>query len=220
MSIKVLIADDHPVLRTGLISLLASEPDIEIVGEAENATECVQMALDLAPNLILMDINMPGGSGLEALEEIRRAAPETKVLFLTMHDDVGYLKHVLSKGGSGYVLKHAASCELISAVKMVVGGGIFIHPQHARALASVTDTAVPRDDVDMRELLDRYDSLSQREAEVFELICLGHTNAEIADATSLSVKTVETYKSRLSAKLGISSRSGLVRAGIDLGILS
>lgn len=220
MSIRVLIADDHPVLRTGLISLLTSEPEIEIVGEAENAAECVEMALEREPNLILMDINMPGVSGLEALEELRRAAPEAKILFLTMHDDVGYLKHALSSGGSGYVLKQAASEELISAVRMVVGGGIFIHPQHARALASVSDAGVPRDDGERRELQYRYDSLSQRETEVFKLICLGHTNAEIAEMTSLSVKTVETYKSRLSAKFGLSSRSGLVRAGIDLGILS
>lgn len=220
MSIRVLIADDHPVLRAGLISLLSSEPDIEVVGEAENGPECVDMALKLAPDVILMDINMPGGSGLEALQQIEQEAAGGRVLILTMHDDIQYLKHVLSNGGSGYILKQAASEELISAVRTVASGGVFMHPQHAQALASASAGTLSRDEDEKSALLNRYDSLSKREAEVFRLICLGHTNSEIAEMGSLSVKTVETYKSRLSGKLGISSRAALVRAGLELGILS
>jgi len=219
MSVRVLIADDHPVLRAGLISLLASEADFEIVGEAENGPQCVEMAVKLAPDVILMDINMPGGSGLEALEEIGRQAPEAKVLVLTMHDDIGYLKRVLGVGGAGYILKQAASAQLISAVRTVANGGVFMHPHHTRSLRS--EEQVPPGDPEAKSpLADRYQSLSPREIEVFRLISIGHTNAEIAELSSLSVKTVETYKSRLSHKLGLSTRASLVRAAIELGVLS
>jgi len=180
----------------------------------------VEKAIVLEPDIILMDVNMPRCGGLEALAKVRADLPGTKVLVLTMHDDVGYLGRVLASGGSGYVLKQAASDELLSAIRTVNDGGVFIHPHHALILASnapdqPSDGGVGSD----TDLTRRYDSLSEREAEVFKLVALGHTNAEIAEMTFLSVKTVETYKARLLKKLGVESRAALVRAALELDIL-
>jgi DNA-binding NarL/FixJ family response regulator len=218
--IRVFLADDHSVLRAGLVALLTAEPDMEVVGEASDGYECVEKAIVLEPDIILMDVNMPRCGGLEALSKVRAELPGTKVLVLTMHDDVGYLRRVLASGGSGYVLKQAAGDELLSAIRTVNDGGVFIHPHHALILASNTpdqpsDGGVGSD----TDLTRRYDSLSEREAEVFKLVALGHTNAEIAEMTFLSVKTVETYKARLLKKLGVESRAALVRAALELDIL-
>jgi len=218
--IRVFLADDHTVLRAGLVALLTAEPDIEVVGEASDGYECVEKAIVLEPDIILMDVNMPRCGGLEALAKVRADLPGTNVLVLTMHDDVGYLRRVLASGGSGYVLKQAASDELLSAIRTVNDGGVFIHPHHAQILASnapdqPSDGSVGSD----TDLSWRYDSLSEREAEVFRLVALGHTNSEIADMTFLSVKTVETYKARLLKKLGVESRAALVRAALELGLL-
>jgi two-component system response regulator NreC len=219
-AIRILLADDHSVLRAGLIALLDSEPDIVVVGEAADGVECHDRALALRPDIILMDINMPNCGGLEALDKIRRELPDTKVLILTMHDDIGYLKHVLSSGGSGYVLKQAASEELLSAIHTVNDGGIFIHPHHAKALARDSATT---DDASLRRtstLVERrFASLSDRESEVFRLLALGHSNGEIAELTFLSVKTVETYKARLMGKLEIASRAELVHVALELDLL-
>ena len=219
--IRILLADDHSVLREGLVALLDSEPDIVVVGQAADGAECHDRALALRPDIILMDINMPNCGGLEALDKIHRELPDTRVLVLTMHDDIGYLKHVLSSGGSGYVLKQAASEELLSAIHTVNDGGIFIHPHHARALARDVVTA---DDASTRTtstLVERrYASLSDRESEVFRLLALGHSNGEIAELMFLSVKTVETYKARLMGKLEIVSRAELVHIALELDLLS
>ncbi len=219
-AIRIMLADDHSVLRAGLIALLDAEPDIVVVGEAADGVECLEQALALRPDIILMDINMPNCGGLEALGNIRRELPDTKVLILTMHDDIGYLKHVLSSGGSGYILKQAASEELLSAIHVVNDGGIFIHPHHAQALArdsSTTDDASTRRTSNLVE--QRYASLSERESEVFRLLALGHSNGEIAELTFLSVKTVETYKARLMRKLEIVSRAELVHIALELDLL-
>lgn len=218
--IRMLLADDHSVLRAGLVALLAAEPDIDVVGQAADGVECQEQALVLRPDIILMDINMPNCGGLEALGKIRRELPDTKVLVLTMHDDIGYLKHVLSSGGSGYVLKQAASEELLSAIHAVNDGGVFIHPHHAQALALDSMTA---DDVSVQRsgnaLEQRYETLSEREREVFRFLALGHSNGEIAGFMFLSVKTVETYKARLMRKLEILSRAELVHVAIELDLL-
>jgi two-component system, NarL family, response regulator NreC len=220
-AIRILLADDHSVLRAGLIALLDAESDIVVVGEAADGVECLEQALALRPDIILMDINMPNCGGLEALGSIRLALPDTRVLILTMHDDIGYLKQVLSTGGSGYILKQAASEELLAAIHTVNDGGIFIHPHHAQALARDSATA---DDMSTEKsgnaLERRYGSLSDRESEVFRLLALGHSNGEIAELMFLSVKTVETYKARLMRKLQIASRAELVHVALELGILS
>ncbi len=219
--IRILLADDHSVLRAGLIALLGAEADIVVVGEAADGVECHEKALVLRPDIILMDINMPNCGGIEALTNIRRELPDTKVLILTMHDDIGYLKRVLSFGGSGYVLKQAASEELLSAIHAVNDGGIFIHPHHAQALARDSATA---DDTSTERfgnaLGQRYGSLSEREREVFRLLALGHSNGEIAELMFLSVKTVETYKARLMRKLEIASRAELVHVALELDLLA
>jgi len=218
-AIRILLADDHSVLRAGLIALLDSETDIVVVGEAADGVECREQALALRPDIILMDINMPNCGGLEALGSIRLALPDTRVLILTMHDDIGYLKQVLSTGGSGYILKQAASEELLAAIHTVNDGGIFIHPHHAQALACDSATA---DDASTERSGNerRYRSLSDQEREVFRLLALGHSNSEIAELMFLSVKTVETYKARLMRKLEIASRAELVHVALELGILS
>lgn len=219
--IRVLLADDHSVLREGLVALLDAESDIVVVGQAADGVECHEQALVLRPDIILMDINMPNCGGIEALGKIRRELSDTKVLILTMHDDVGYLKHVLSSGGSGYVLKQAASEELLSAIHTVNDGGVFIHPHHAQALARDSVTA---DDASTQgpgnELERLYGSLSERETEVFRLLALGHSNGEIAEFMFLSVKTVETYKARLMRKLEVASRAELVHVALELDLLS
>ena len=218
--ISILLADDHSVLRAGLVALLDAESDIVVVGQAADGVECHEKALVLRPDIILMDINMPNCGGLEALGNIRRELPDTKVLILTMHDDIGYLKHVLSSGGSGYILKQAASEELLSAIHVVNDGGIFIHPHHAQALArdsASTDGANTKRSGNVLER--RHDSLSERESEVFRLLALGHSNGEIAELMFLSVKTVETYKARLMRKLEIVSRAELVHVALELDLL-
>jgi two-component system response regulator NreC len=218
--IRILLADDHSVLRAGLVALLDAEPDIVVVGQAADGVECHERAIALRPDIILMDINMPNGGGLEALGKILRELPDTKVLILTMHDDIGYLKHVLSLGGSGYVLKQAASEELLTAIHAVNDGGVFVHPHHAQALARGSATADEESAERTDNLLGRrYSSLSERESEVFRLLALGHSNGEIAEFMFLSVKTVETYKSRLMRKLEIVSRAELVHVALELDLL-
>ncbi len=219
-AIRILLADDHSVLRAGLVALLDAESDIVVVGQAADGLECHEQALALRPDIILMDINMPNCGGLEALGTIRRDLPETKVLVLTMHDDIGYLKHVLSSGGSGYVLKQAASEELLSAIHSVNDGGVFIHPHHAQALARNSATSDSASAQKAGNLIEqRYGSLSDRESEVFRLLALGHSNGEIAALMFLSVKTVETYKARLMRKLEIVSRAELVHVALELDLL-
>lgn len=219
--IRVLMADDHAVLRAGLKALLAGEVDIEVVGEAGDGFECMEKVISLAPDVVLLDINMPRCSGLAALKEIQEKAPATRVLILTMHDEVGYLRQILASGGAGYVLKQAASDELLSAIRTVHDGGVFLHPHHARILANGgSDDLSGLSNAPNSEAEARYRSLSHREAEVLELVALGHRNSEIAEMLFLSVKTVETYKARLMKKLDLQSRAALVRFALELDILS
>lgn len=219
--IRIVIADDHSVLRAGLRALLEAEPDIEVVGEAQDGVDCVGRAVELEPDVILLDINMPHCNGLEALAQIHDLCPATRVLVLTMLDDSVYLRQVLASGGAGYVLKHAAGDELLSAIRTVHDGGVFLHPHHAVALAgqspdssSATEDAPPVD-----EKQTRLRSLSERESEVFRLVALGHSNAEIAELMFLSVKTIETYKARLMKKLALRTRAELVRYALEVGVL-
>lgn len=215
--IRILLADDHTVLRAGLKALLNAEPDMTVVGEAGDGDECVALATERRPDVILLDIKMPNCSGLEALERLRTCAPESRVLVLTMHDDAGYLRQVLTAGGAGYVLKEAASDELLSAIRAVYQGGTYLHPNHTRIL--LDDTLDSQKSGGDDEATGRYHQLSDREAQVFKLVALGHRNSEIAEMLHLSVKTVETYKARLKQKLGLRSRAALVRYALELGIL-
>jgi len=217
--IRIVLADDHVVLRAGLRALLDAEPDLEVVGEAGDGVDCVEKVTKLVPDIAVVDINMPHCDGLAALETMREQAPETRVLILTMHDDIGYLQRALSLGASGYVLKQAASEELLSAIRTVHHGGVYLHPDHARILAEDRPhgQAAPAPPLDEKHT--RYESLSERETEVFKAVALGYRNSEIAEMSFLSVKTVETYKARLMQKLGVHSRADLVRYALELGIL-
>lgn len=218
---SVLIADDHPVLRAGLTALLSAEEDIEVVGEASDGSDCVERVVALKPDVVLLDINMPRCNGLEALSRLRELVPETRVLILTMLDDPAYLRQVLAAGGAGYVLKQAAGDELLTAIRTVRDGGVFLHPHHAQLLAAEDDGDLegptPRSTNEFEALVM---TLSDREAEVFRLVALGHRNAEIAEMMFLSVKTIETYKARLMKKLGAETRAQLVRLALEVGILS
>ncbi len=218
-TIRVLLADDHAVLRAGLKVLLEAESDIAVVGEAADGLECVNLASETQPDVILLDINMPNCNGLEALKDLRQRVPESHVLILTMHDDEGYLRQVLTSGGSGYVLKQSASEELLSAIRAVNQGGTYLQANHTKvllehALNQGQNQSLVKDD---KQLL--YQSLSERETQVLKLVALGYRNGEIAKSLHLSVKTVETYKTRLMQKLELRSRATLVRFALDLGIL-
>jgi two-component system response regulator NreC len=211
---RILLADDHAVLRAGLRLLLDAQLDFEVVGEAGNGRDVLTLAAELQPDLILLDVTMPGPSGLETLPALRQLAPAARVLILTMHDDESYLRQALRNGASGYVLKKAADNELISAVRAVLHGDLYVHPSLTRALlgdmAHHSATPAP----------DPWAALSEREQAVLRRVALGHTSAEIAAQLSLSVKTVETYRARGMEKLGLRSRAALVQFALARGLLS
>lgn len=212
--IRIVLVDDHAVLRAGLTALLNAEADMEVVGEAGDGTASLRVVADQQPDVILLDINMPNMSGLEALAPLRQVAPQSRVLVLTMHDDQTYLRQVLSQGGAGYVLKQAADSELLTAIRTVYHGGAFLHPAHAQALLTTPTASTPNGSQDDLSLL------SEREVEVLKYIALGHSNKEIAELLYLSVKTVETYKTRIMEKLDVKSRAALVRFALKQGLLT
>lgn len=213
-SIRILVTDDHAVLRAGLTALLNAEPDFTVVGEAADGSECLRVAQAIQPDVILLDINMPGMNGLEALPLLRQVAPQSRILVLTMHDDTTYLRQVLRAGGVGYVLKQAADKELLSAIRTVYNGGTYLHPAHAQALLADPAPVAPP-----TEGATRLAHLSDREQETLKLIALGYSNKEIAEKLFLSVKTVETYKARIMEKLELTTRAGLVRFALQHKLL-
>ena len=213
--IKLLIADDHAVLRAGLITLLNAQPDMQVVAEAADGKETVANTRESAPDIVLMDITMPGMTGSEATREIKRQKPETRVLVLTMHEDENYLFQMLNAGADSYVPKKAADTELLAAIRATYRGEHFIHSSMTDGLLShARGNAVnPTFDSHQKDLL------SQREKEVLRLLAMGHTNQQIADKLYLSVRTVETYKARLKEKLGAKGRADLVRYAMETGHL-
>jgi len=215
--IRLLVADDHPVVRAGLRMLLSAQLDMEVVGEAVDGTTAIARALDLRPDVVVMDITMEGMSGLAATREIRRRLPETKVLVLTIHDSEEYLRQMLEVGATGYVLKEAADIELAVAIRAVHRGEVYIYPSFTRVLLG--DLAQEAE-MELYAERDAYDLLSQREKQVLRLVALGHTNRQIADQLFLSVKTIEAYLARLMQKLHLKSRSALVRYALRKGLLN
>ncbi|WP_088571940.1 response regulator transcription factor [Thermoflexus hugenholtzii] len=213
--IRILIADDHPVLRRGLRALIEEEPDMEVVGEAGNGLEAVQLAERLRPDVVIMDISMPELDGLEATRRIRERFPSTYILILTVHAHERYLFPVLKAGASGYVRKTAADEELIEAIRVVARGDVFLYPSATRMLLDdyLAQVRAGREQ-------DSYESLSEREREILRLLAEGHTNAEIAQKLNLSVKTVETYRTRIMEKLHLRTRAELVRYALRKGLIS
>ncbi len=210
---KVVIADDHAVLRSGLRLLLEKQADLSVVGEASSGLATLALAEELQPDLIILDLSMPGLGGLDALPSLRRIAPQAKILVLTMHDDPQYLHKVLAEGASGYILKKAADVELITALRAVLGGDIYVHPAMTRAL--INGEVIE----DQQSKQDPWSMLSDREKEVLKLVALGYTSAEIAEQLALSSKTIDTYRSRGMDKLGFQTRAALVRFTIQKGLL-
>ncbi len=211
---KVLLADDHAVLRAGLRALLAGEPDMEVVGEAEDGEDAVVQARKLRPDVVVMDIAMPRLNGLEAIRRIRDLGLPCKVLVLTMHAEEQYLLQVLRAGGAGYVLKASADTELMEAIRTVHRGEPFLYPSATALLLEDYRDRIAGDD------RDRLDDLSDREREVLALTAAGYTNQEIADKLIISAKTVDTYRSRIMEKLNLHHRSELVKFALRHGMLT
>ncbi len=219
MSIRVLLADDHAVLRSGLAMLLNAQPDLDVVGEAGDSLEAVAHAQTLKPDVVVMDLSMGHHSGLEAIATLRRAHSEIKVLVLSMHTDVSYVRMALAAGASGYVAKSVADSELLTAIRAVVQGRTFVD----LAMADQGGREPLRKDRDSDHdgpASAPVHRLSAREREVLHRVAQGYTNAEIASQLSLSVKSVETYRARLSDKLGFRTRAELVRFAVGSGLLT
>jgi two-component system response regulator NreC len=208
--IRVVLVDDHAVVRSGLRLLLDAHEDIEVVGEAGNAKDAVFRARALKPHVILLDVVMPGESGIEVLPTLLTESPDTRVLVLSMQDDPNYVREAFAAGASGYVLKEAADEEVVSAVREIARGGRYVHPTlGARMVAS---------DAEERAAAEA-DPLSEREREVLRLLALGHTNQEIAEQLYISVRTAESHRAHIMQKLRLSTRAELVRYALSQGLL-
>ncbi len=209
-AIRVLIVDDHAVVRSGLRLLLDAEPDIEVVGEAGDIGTAILEARATKPDVILMDLVMPGRSGIEGTPAVLKEAPEAKLLVLSMQDDPRYVREAFGVGASGYVLKEAADTEVVAAVREVAAGGRYVHPALGARLAAAEAEERARAEAD---------PLSDREREVMRLLALGHTNQEIAKMLYISVRTAETHRAHIMQKLRLSTRAELVRYAIQHGLL-
>jgi DNA-binding NarL/FixJ family response regulator len=212
--LKILLADDHKMLREGLRALLHSHPGMQVVGEAANGKEVLQKAADLKPDVVIMDLSMPELNGLQATALLKAKCPQIKVVALTAHDDESYLSQVCKAGAAGYVLKRSAGEELIKAIEIVAKGGLCFEASLAsKALARQMSGAGPKREAPAHDLSDR-------EKEVLRLVAWGYSNKEIADELNVSVKTIETYKIRVGEKLGLRSRAQLVQYALRQGWLS
>ncbi|MEX0816189.1 MAG: response regulator transcription factor [Gaiellales bacterium] len=207
---RVLVVDDHAVVRSGLRLLLDAEGDIETVGEAGDARDAVFEARAKKPDVILMDVVLRGKSGIEAIPEVLKEAPQAKVLVLSMQDDPRYVREAFSVGASGYVLKEAADRELVEAVRQVAGGESYVDPALGARMATADAQAARAAEED---------PLSDREREVLRLLALGHTNQEIAKMLYISVRTAETHRAHVMQKLRLATRAELVRYALAQGLL-
>ena len=205
-----MIVDDHAILRAGLRRVLDAEPDIDVVGEAPSAERAVFEAISGQPDVVLMDVMMPGKTGIEGMPTVLQAVPQTKVLVLSMQDDPRYVREAFAAGASGYVLKEAADSEVVGAVRAVAAGERYVHPSlGARLVAAEAE----------EQRKAEADPLSDREREVLRLLALGHTNQEIAKALFISVRTAETHRAHIMQKLRLTSRAELVRYALAEGML-
>ena len=214
-TLRVLIADDHAIVRAGIRLLLDSQEGIEIVGEAKDGAEAVAKTRELSPDVVLMDVAMPGLSGLEATREIRQTNPDTRVLMLTMHDDEEYFFQAVSLGASGYILKEATPEEVVSAIRIVSRGGVAFHPSLGRKLL---DDYLHR--VQAGEESESYSLLTEREREILGLTAEGSSAREIGEKLALSPRTVERHRANLMEKLDLHNRSEVVQYAIRKGMLS
>jgi two-component system response regulator NreC len=206
-SIRIVLADDHAVVRAGLRLLLDGEPDFEVVAEAGDIEAAGRYVRGHHPDVLVLDLNMPGGSSLEAIPAIRAESPATQIVVLTMQQEPAFAREALSGGALGYVLKEAADEELVEAVRLAAAGKSYLNPRLGARIASEPPPGPP-------------DDLSEREVDVLRLIALGHTNAEIAQQLYLSVRTVETHRSHIQQKLSLSTRADLVGYALERGLIA
>ena len=208
--ISVVIVDDHAVVRSGLRLLLEAEDDIHVEDEGGTAEEAIRLARLHKPDVVLLDVTMPGRSGLEVADEVKQAAPKANILVLSMHDDPSYVREAFANGASGYLLKEAADADLVAAVREVASGARYVHPALGARLAAAEAEAAA---------MAAADPLSDREREVLRLLALGHTNQEIAKMLYISVRTAETHRAHIMQKLRLSTRAELVRYALQHGLL-
>lgn len=212
MAIRILIADDHGLIRAGLRALLSTEPDFEIVGEAVDGLETLQLVSELRPDLVLLDVSMPDPDGIEITRQLNKILPDTRVLILTIHEDEGLLREAIRAGASGYIVKRAVETELIDAIHAIWRGDLYVHPSMTRALLkdlpfpSASDKTQP-------------EQLTPREREILLFLVDGYTNRQIAEALGIAVRTVESHRANLMGKLGLHNRVELVRYARKLGLL-
>ncbi len=208
--IRILIVDDHTLFRSGLRMLIGERSDMEVVGEASDGDEALAMAKKFSPDVVLMDISMPGTGGIQATEKIRENCEKTKVVILTMHEDPVYVRSALAAGATGYIVKKAADSELISAIRAVYRGRTFIDSSQAE------ETIFPVNG----KRKHAHGQLSEREYQVLKLLARGYTHQQIAEEILISIKSVETYRSRLTRKLELHTRADLIRYALETGLLS
>ena len=211
--IRVLIVDDHAIVRAGLRMLINPQPDMEVMGEAADGHEALCQARAANPDVLTLDLTMPGGGGLKTMERLRQACPQTRVLVLTMHEDPSYLRAALAAGASGYVAKSAVDGDLLAAIRSVAQGRTFV----TMNLSDKGTHQVLGDQPTRTESPVKL--LSPREQEVLKLLAQGYTNKEVGTQLCLSVKTIETYRARLADKLGLRSRADLTRYALEMGLL-
>jgi DNA-binding NarL/FixJ family response regulator len=209
--IRIVLCDDHAVVRAGLRRLLEDEPGFDVVGEAATAEDAIRLVGTTRPDVVLMDLSLPGDDGISATRCIRAEHPRTHVLVLTMHDDVAYLREAFAAGAAGYVVKKAADVELVAALRTVASGDTYVHPNLGAALLNhkAAQSAVG----------GRFPELSPRELEVLRLLAVGFTNPEMAEKLGLSVRTIETHRANVQQKLGLRSRAELARLARDSGLV-
>jgi two-component system response regulator NreC len=212
--IQLLLVDDHEIVRAGLRMLFLAEPDMEIVGEVNSGDEALQAVQELKPDVVIMDVAMPGIGGIEATRRIKEANPDTAVLALTMHEDEQYFFEMLNAGASGYIPKRAAPDDLVSAIRVVSQGNVFLYPTLAKLLV--------RDFLGRAEsgVTPLADELTPREREVLTYIAEGYTNREIAEELVISVKTVDRHRENIMHKLNLHSRVELVKYAIEKGLIT
>jgi two-component system response regulator NreC len=211
--IRIALIDDHTVLRSGVRALLEHQEDMVVVGEAADGTEGLEMVQREQPDVVLMDLSLPGLNGIGVTRRIREAGCSARILALTMHEDQRHVRQVLEAGATGYVSKRAADTELVDAIRAVHRGEVFLHPSVARSVLEGYLGTQPEPVPEARA------TPSERELEVLTLLAFGHTNQEVAEKLFISVKTVETHKARLVEKMGFRTRADLVRYALDRGLL-
>ncbi len=211
--IRIALIDDHTVLRSGVRALLEHQEDMVVVGEAANGTDGLEMVQREQPDVVLMDLSLPGLNGIGVTRRIREAGCSARILALTMHEDQRHVRQILEAGATGYVSKRAADTELVDAIRAVHRGEVFLHPSVARSVLEGYLGTQPEPVPEERA------TPSERELEVLTLLAFGHTNQEVAEKLFISVKTVETHKARLVEKMGFRTRADLVRYALDRGLL-